>query len=99
MPQETTPQETTPQETLFQETWNAVDQYYSDLLVKPDSALDAAHGAHVVLHLTEWKEFRELDPAEVLAHVANPHVVDGRNALDADTWRAAGWTYRALGRP
>ncbi len=36
------PQETTPQEKMSQETWNAVDQYYSDLLVKPDSALDAA---------------------------------------------------------
>jgi len=64
-----------------------------------DSALEAAEGAHVVLHLTEWSEFRELDPAEVLQHVANPHIVDGRNALDSDTWRAAGWTYRALGRP
>jgi UDPglucose 6-dehydrogenase len=64
-----------------------------------DSPLEAAHGAHVVLHLTEWQEFRELDPAEVLKHVASPRIVDGRNALDADQWRAAGWTYRALGRP
>jgi len=36
------PQETTPQEKMSQETWNAVDQYYSGLLVKPDPALDAA---------------------------------------------------------
>jgi UDPglucose 6-dehydrogenase len=64
-----------------------------------DSALEAVEGAHVVLHLTEWKEFRELDPAEVLKHVANPHIVDGRNALDSGLWRTAGWTYRALGRP
>ena len=64
-----------------------------------DSALAAAKGAHVVLHLTEWQEFRELDPAEVAAHVADTRIVDGRNALDAERWRAAGWTYRALGRP
>jgi UDPglucose 6-dehydrogenase len=64
-----------------------------------DSALEAAEGAHVVLHLTEWQEFREVDPAELAKRVAQPHIVDGRNALDAATWRTAGWTYRALGRP
>jgi UDPglucose 6-dehydrogenase len=31
--------------------------------------------------------------------VAEPRIVDGRNALDPERWRAAGWTYRALGRP
>ncbi|MFJ4681466.1 MULTISPECIES: UDP-glucose dehydrogenase family protein [unclassified Kitasatospora] len=61
--------------------------------------LEAAEGAHVVLHLTEWQEFRELDPAEVGAVVAERHLVDGRNVLDGEAWRAAGWTYRAMGRP
>ena len=64
-----------------------------------DSALEAVRGADVVLHLTEWREFRELDPAELAAAVATPTLLDGRNALDADRWKAAGWTYRALGRP
>ncbi|MEU8926770.1 UDP-glucose/GDP-mannose dehydrogenase family protein [Kitasatospora sp. NPDC048545] len=63
------------------------------------SALEAAEGAHVVLHLTEWAEFRELDPAELGAVVAERRLLDGRNVLDAEAWRAAGWTYRALGRP
>ncbi|MET8697843.1 UDP-glucose dehydrogenase family protein [Kitasatospora sp. NPDC058032] len=63
------------------------------------SALEAAEGAHVVLHLTEWQEFRSLDPAELGAVVAERRLLDGRNVLDADAWRAAGWTYRALGRP
>ncbi|MED7952268.1 MULTISPECIES: UDP-glucose/GDP-mannose dehydrogenase family protein [unclassified Streptomyces] len=63
------------------------------------SPLEAAEGAHVVLHLTEWQEFRELDPAELGAVVAERRLLDGRNVLDADAWRAAGWTYRALGRP
>ncbi|WP_136518583.1 MULTISPECIES: UDP-glucose dehydrogenase family protein [Cellulomonas] len=63
------------------------------------SALEAAQGADVVLLATEWAEYRELDPAELGAVVARRAVVDGRNVLDPRTWRAAGWTYRALGRP
>ncbi|WP_405854009.1 UDP-glucose/GDP-mannose dehydrogenase family protein [Streptomyces sp. NBC_00090] len=64
-----------------------------------DTALDAVRGADVVLHLTEWREFRELDPAELAAVVSSPVILDGRNALDSELWRAAGWTYRAMGRP
>ncbi|MGV9772307.1 UDP-glucose dehydrogenase family protein [Streptosporangium sp. NPDC003464] len=64
-----------------------------------DSALDAARDAHVVLLLTEWQEFIELDPEALGAVVAARKIVDGRNALDAETWRASGWHYRALGRP
>ncbi|MFF5976598.1 UDP-glucose dehydrogenase family protein [Streptomyces sp. NPDC012769] len=65
-----------------------------------DSALDAVRGADVVLHLTEWREFREaLDPAELAGAAASPVILDGRNALDPVRWREAGWTYRAMGRP
>ncbi len=64
-----------------------------------ESVDGACLGADVVLHLTEWQEYRDLDPAELRLTVAVPRVVDGRNALDAERWRAAGWTYRALGRP
>ncbi|MFI9843055.1 UDP-glucose dehydrogenase family protein [Nonomuraea sp. NPDC051941] len=64
-----------------------------------ESALDAVRGAHVVLLLTEWQEFVELDPEELGAVVATRRIVDGRNALNAETWRSAGWHYRALGRP
>ncbi|MGW1783021.1 UDP-glucose dehydrogenase family protein [Streptomyces sp. NPDC002143] len=64
-----------------------------------DSALETVRGADVVLHLTEWREFRELDPA-VLGEVATSRLIlDGRNALDPVLWRKAGWTYRAMGRP
>lgn len=63
------------------------------------SALEAVRGSDIVLHLTEWREFRELDPA-ALAEVARGRVVlDGRNTLDPAVWRKAGWTYRAMGRP
>ncbi|WTW95202.1 UDP-glucose/GDP-mannose dehydrogenase family protein [Streptomycetaceae bacterium NBC_01309] len=68
-------------------------------LAYADTAFDAARGAHVVLHLTEWREFRDIDPEELGAIVAERHIIDGRNALDAPRWRAAGWTFRALGRP
>ncbi len=63
------------------------------------STFDACDGADVVLHLTEWPEFRALDPAALAEVVRAPRVVDGRNCLDADAWRAAGWTYRGMGRP
>ncbi|MGW4637696.1 UDP-glucose dehydrogenase family protein [Sphaerisporangium sp. NPDC004334] len=63
------------------------------------SALEAAKDAHVVLLLTEWQEFIDLDPDTLGEVVAARKIVDGRNALDAETWRAAGWHYRALGRP
>jgi UDPglucose 6-dehydrogenase len=68
-------------------------------LAYADSVLDACRGAHVVLHLTEWPEFRDLDPAVVGDVVANRVLLDGRNFLDDGAWRAAGWTYRGLGRP
>lgn len=64
-----------------------------------ETALDAVRGADVVLHLTEWREFRELDPAVLGAVTSAPVILDGRNALDPAVWRAAGWTYRAMGRP
>jgi UDPglucose 6-dehydrogenase len=59
---------------------------------------DALKGAEIVLHLTEWKIYRELDPKKVKSLVANPIIIDGRNALDRSAWIAAGWKFRALGR-
>ncbi|PWI46076.1 UDP-glucose/GDP-mannose dehydrogenase family protein [Streptomyces sp. ICBB 8177] len=63
------------------------------------TALDAVRGAHAVLHLTEWKQFRELDPAQLARVAAERVVLDGRNTLDPERWREAGWTFRAMGRP
>lgn len=68
-------------------------------LVYSESAVEAARGVDVILHLTEWAEFREMDPRKLGEVVAHRNVVDGRNALDPERWRAAGWQYRALGRP
>jgi UDPglucose 6-dehydrogenase len=52
----------------------------------------------LILHLTEWREYRELDPKDLASLVKKRIVIDGRNALDRDKWRAAGWQFHALGR-
>ena len=54
--------------------------------------------AEIVLHLTEWKIYREINPAQIKKLVKTAIMIDGRNALDRDLWRAAGWKFRALGR-
>ena len=56
-------------------------------------------GADVVVLLTEWDQFRSADPEMMGELVAGKTIVDGRHALDANAYRAAGWVYRALGRP
>jgi UDPglucose 6-dehydrogenase len=63
-----------------------------------DTAEEAAERADAVLVLTEWRQYRELDPVAFGAVVAQKRVLDGRNALDREAWTAAGWSYRALGR-
>ncbi|PZF58974.1 UDP-glucose 6-dehydrogenase [Curtobacterium sp. MCSS17_008] len=62
------------------------------------SPTDAVTGADLVLVLTEWTAFRDLDPTEITPLVASPVVIDGRNCLDRDAWTAAGFTYRGMGR-
>ena len=54
--------------------------------------------ADAILHLTEWKIYRELDPVSLKSKVKTPIIIDGRNALDRDRWIQAGWKFRALGR-
>jgi UDPglucose 6-dehydrogenase len=63
------------------------------------SAVDAIRDADIVLHLTEWAEFREADPVLLRSLVRDPVIIDGRNTLDVERWRLAGWTVHALGRP
>lgn len=63
------------------------------------SALEACEGADVTLVLTEWREFRELHPIQLSELVRRKVMVDGRNCMDAEAWRGAGWVYRGLGRP
>ncbi|MGC5224393.1 UDP-glucose dehydrogenase family protein [Micromonospora sp. DT81.3] len=61
---------------------------------------EALTGAHAVVVVTEWDEYRrQLSPAHASSLTAGRIVVDGRNCLDAPAWRAAGWTYFGMGRP
>ncbi|QCO99612.1 UDP-glucose/GDP-mannose dehydrogenase family protein [Arthrobacter sp. 24S4-2] len=71
---------------------------FPELQYVPD--LDAAiANADALLLLTEWQQYRAIDPYEIGAQVSSLRILDGRNVLDAAKWRAAGWTYRGLGRP
>ncbi len=60
---------------------------------------EALAAAELVLHLTEWPEYRDFDPTTLGSSARQRHLIDARNRLDPVVWRAAGWTYRALGRP
>ena len=59
----------------------------------------ALANAELVVHGTEWREYRDIDPSDIADVVAGRIVIDARNTLDPSRWRQAGWTYRALGRP
>ena len=63
-----------------------------------ESIEECVTGADLILHLTEWKEYRELDPSVIGQLVKSKFLIDGRNALDRNKWRAAGWRVHALGR-
>ncbi|MFF5938634.1 UDP-glucose dehydrogenase family protein [Streptomyces sp. NPDC012508] len=59
----------------------------------------ACEDADLVLHLTEWAEYRAIDPSVLASVTRSRTLLDARNALDLTRWRSAGWTVRALGRP
>ncbi|MDJ0321721.1 UDP-glucose/GDP-mannose dehydrogenase family protein [Pseudarthrobacter sp. PS3-L1] len=59
----------------------------------------AIAGADVILLVTEWPEYVDLDPVKTAELVADLKILDGRNALSPTAWRQAGWTYRGMGRP
>jgi UDPglucose 6-dehydrogenase len=76
---------------------NARDRFPT--LEYADSVADACHRADLVMLLTEWQQFRKLTPEDLEDLVARRCIFDGRNVLDPQAWRAAGWTYHGVGRP
>ena len=68
-----------------------------ELSREPD-LIEACREADLVILGTEWKQYREIDPALVAGVVSTRTVIDGRNVLDVDAWQAAGWRVIALGR-
>jgi UDPglucose 6-dehydrogenase len=69
-----------------------------DLRYAP-SVFEAAEEADLLLHLTEWSDYRAIDPAALAGVVARRVIIDARCCLDAALWREAGWTVHVLGRP
>ncbi len=67
-------------------------------LTTEDDLMTALTGAELVILATEWKQYRELDPAVVGQLVTNKTVIDGRNYLELDRYKSAGWRTIALGR-
>ena len=62
------------------------------------SPLDAAEGAEALIVATEWKEFTTVDLVELMKAMHTPLIFDGRNIMDPNTVRAAGFKYTSIGR-
>jgi UDPglucose 6-dehydrogenase len=63
-----------------------------------DSVLEAVTGTDAAVIVTDWDEFRSLASAEVRSAMRRPLIVDGRNLLDPEATRAAGFDYEGIGR-
>lgn len=70
---------------------------FPELHYEPD-LVKAILRSDALLLLTEWQQYRDLDPFDLGTSVSSLRILDGRNVLDAQKWRAAGWSYRGLGR-
>lgn len=67
-------------------------------LTYADDLAEALEGADLVILATEWTQFKEIDPEWAGELVAHRRVIDGRNVLPIEAWKAAGWEIKALGR-
>ena len=74
-----------------------VREHYPALTTEDDLTV-ALTGADLVILATEWKQYRELDPAVIGQLVGTKTLIDGRNYLDIAAFKAAGWRTIALGR-
>ena len=59
---------------------------------------DLAEGCDALVVVTDWNEFKQLDLERIKGLMAQPIIVDGRNIYDPESMRAAGFTYRGMGR-
>jgi UDPglucose 6-dehydrogenase len=80
------------------EAIHTASRVHPQLTYEADPAA-ALQDADLVVLVTEWDEFRHMDPSWALPLVKNATIIDGRNTLDVNAWREAGWTYIGLGRP
>ncbi|MBM3648601.1 MAG: UDP-glucose/GDP-mannose dehydrogenase family protein [Alphaproteobacteria bacterium] len=63
------------------------------------TAYDAAFEADVLVVITEWHEFRGLDPRRIKQVMRQPRIVDLRNIFDPEEMRGLGFAYEGVGRP
>lgn len=68
-------------------------------LVTEENLYEAVANSDLILHLTEWNEYRNIDVAEISSKVRAKNIIDGRNVLDKQTWANAGWHITYLGKP
>ena len=64
-----------------------------------DTAEEAITDAELTLLLTEWDDFKNLDPHTTKTLPRKATIIDGRNCLDPTLWTNAGWQYHGMGRP
>ena len=81
-------------------TWDPVADARDRLLgaLQCDSVLEAVTGAEAAVIVTEWDELRGLASPEVRNAMARPLIIDGRNLLDPEATRGAGFAYEGIGR-
>jgi UDPglucose 6-dehydrogenase len=63
-----------------------------------DDALEAVHGADALVLVTEWPEYRAISPAQLKGMMSGNLVLDGRNTLDGESLKNAGFNYAGIGR-
>jgi len=82
-------------------TINAYDPTVTNPLAQVNickTPIETCDMTDAILIATEWPEFVSLNPSEIGKVVRSKNMIDGRNILDADLWRAAGFTYQGVGR-
>ncbi len=72
---------------------------YLDGIDYKRDAYDVAEGADVLVFVTEWNQFRNIDWNRVKNLMRNPNVVDLRNIYEPARMRRLGFDYTSLGRP
>lgn len=73
--------------------------YQAAGVTQVDDPYTAVENADLLIVLTEWPEFSDLDATRVAGLMRDQRVLDTRNVLDANAWRASGFVCRAIGRP
>ena len=82
-------------------TINAYDPTVTNPLAQVNickTPIETCDMTDAILIATEWPEFVSLNPSEIGKVVRSKNMIDARNILDADLWRAAGFTYQGVGR-